>query len=83
MKALLFVVVLLLVGIVGAGFCRGWFRLSIDNTNQQPSATITVDKNKIHEDEQTVKGKVQGLGQEAEGKIGDRSGKVQEPERQP
>jgi hypothetical protein len=83
MRTLLFVVVLLLVGIAGLGFYRGWFRLSTANTDPQPSATLTVDKDKIHEDEQTAKDKAQGFGQEAKEKIGDRAGKVKEPERRP
>ena len=83
MKTLVFVVVLLLVGIVGVGFYRGWFQLSTDTANQKPSATITVDKDKIHADEQKAKDKVQGFGQEAKEKIGDRAGKVKEPERRP
>ena len=68
MKTLVFVVVLLLVGIVGLGFYRGWFQLSTDTTDQKPSATITVDKDKIHADEQKAKDKVQGFGQEAKEK---------------
>jgi uncharacterized protein YxeA len=83
MKALLFVVVLLLVGVAGLGFYRGWFRISMDNTNHHPSATITVDNNKIHEDEQKAKNKVQGIGQEAKDKLGDRTDKVKGPQRQP
>jgi hypothetical protein len=83
MKALVFVVILLLAGIVGLGFYRGWFRLSMVNTDQQPSATITVDKNKIHEDEQKAKDTVHGLGQEAKDKLGDRAGKGKEPEPRP
>ena len=62
MKALVFVVVVLLAGIVGLGFYRGWFRLSMVNTDHQPSATITVNKNKFHEDEQKAKDDVQGAG---------------------
>ncbi len=83
MRTLLFVVVLLLVGIVGVGFYRGWFQLSTDTADQRPSATITVDKDKIHADEQKAKDKVQGFGQEAKEKIGDRAGKAKEPERRP
>ena len=83
MKAFLYAVVLVLVVIAGVGFYRGWFRLTMENTSQQPSATITVDKDKIHEDEQKSKDKVQGFEQEAKKKIGDRAGKVEQPERQP
>jgi predicted negative regulator of RcsB-dependent stress response len=83
MKALVFVLVLLLVGIVGLGFYQGWFTLSVNNADHQPSATFTMDKDKIHEDEQKAKDKVQGVKQEAKEKIGDRADKVKEPERQP
>jgi hypothetical protein len=75
MKTLVFVVVLLLIGL---GFYRGWFRLSTDNKDQQPSATVTVDKDKFHEDEQKAKDKVQGFGQEAKEKNGDRADKAKE-----
>ena len=63
MRTLLVVVVLLLVGIAGLGFYRGWFHLSTNSTDQKPSATITVDKDKIHADEEKAREKVQGLGQ--------------------
>ena len=80
MRALVFVVVLLLVGIVGLGFYRGWFQLSTDAADQRPSATITVDKDKIHADEQKAKDEVQGFGQAAKKKTGELAGKVKEPE---
>jgi hypothetical protein len=83
MKTLAFVVVLLLVGIAGLGFYRGWFQISTDTANPRPSATITVDEGKLHEDEQKAKDKVSGLGQEAKAKVGDRAGKGKEPERRP
>ena len=79
MRTLMFVVVLLLVGIVGVGFYRNWFQVSTDNTDQRPSATVTVDKDKIHADEQKAKDKMEGFGQEAKEKIGDRAGKAKEP----
>lgn len=61
MKNLLTVVVLLLVGIAGLGFYRGWFHLSTNNTGPKPSATITVDKDKIHADEEEAREKLQEL----------------------
>lgn len=81
MKALVFVLVLLLVGFAGLGFYRGWFRLSMESMDHQSSTTLTVDKDKIHEDEQKAKDKVQGFKQDAKEKIGDRTGKVEQPER--
>jgi hypothetical protein len=83
MKTLAFLFVLLLVGIVVLGFFRGWFQLSTDTANPRPNATISVDRDKIHQDEQGATDKVKGLGQGAKEKIDDRAGKVKEPERRP
>jgi hypothetical protein len=47
----MFVVVLVAVGIAGFGYYRGWFVVSTSHTDQQPSATVTVDKTKFREDE--------------------------------
>jgi hypothetical protein len=82
-KNLVFVTVVLLVGIVALGFYRGWFRVSTDNADNRPSATITVDKDKIHADEEKAKNKVQGFGKDAKERIGGGAGKAKEPERQP
>ena len=62
MKKLLVVIVLLLVTIAVLGFYRGWFRLSTDHADQQPSATFTVDQNKINEDKDSVRDRVQEFG---------------------
>ena len=83
MKNLAIVVVLLLVGFIGLAFYRGWFQLSTNNTDQQPSATITVDKDKINADEQKAKDEMHSFGREAKEKIGDRTGNVKEPDRRP
>jgi hypothetical protein len=58
MNNLVVLFVLLLVAIVAFGFFRGWFQLSTDTANQKPNATISVDKDKIHADEQTAKDKM-------------------------
>jgi len=79
----MFVVVLLVVGIAGLGYYRGWFAFSTNGTDKSPSATITVDKDKFHEDEQTARDKVQGLGQDVKKKVGDQDAKSKEPQRQP
>lgn len=65
MKTVLAVVVLLVVFIGILGFYRGWFGVSTDNSDQKPSATITVDQNKIQEDEDKAKDKVQEFGHKA------------------
>jgi len=71
MKTLLFVVVLLLIAVAVLGFYRGWFHLSTNSTDQQPSATVTVDKDKIREDEQRAKEAVQGIGHQVKETTGD------------
>jgi len=63
MKRLLVVVVVLVAGIVGLGFYRGWFRFSTDNTDPNVNATITVDQDKIQADKEKAEEKVQDLGQ--------------------
>jgi hypothetical protein len=70
MRTLLFVAVLFLVGIAGVGFYRGWFQFSAESASQRPSATITMDKGKIHADEQKAKDEMQGLRQAAKEKTG-------------
>ena len=75
MRALMSVVILLAVGIAGVGYYRGWFAFSTSGTGQMPSATITVDKNKFHEDEQKAKDDVQGAGQKAKQDVGNLTGK--------
>ena len=74
MRTILVVVVLLAVGIAGYGFYRGWFQLSTNNTDQKPSATITVDKDKIHADEQKLK----EFGHGATEKPGEQTDKVKQ-----
>ena len=70
MRTLVFVVVLLLAGIVGLGFYQGWFHFSTNSTNQGSSATITVDQDKIHADEQKAKDEMRAFGQAAKEKTG-------------
>jgi hypothetical protein len=82
MKTFAFVVVLLLVAIAGFGMYRGWFHVSTNNAGEQPSATITVDKNKLRADEQKAKDKVESLGQEAKDKVGGPADKAKQPEYQ-
>ena len=66
MRAFLIVVVLLVVGVAGLGFYRGWFQLSSDrdNAEHKVNTTFTVDEDKIREDKE----KVQDLGHQAKEK---------------
>jgi len=69
MRAILIFVVVLLVGIAGLGFYRGWFQVSSDrdDAENKVNTTFTVDEDKIREDKE----KVQELGQEANETTGD------------
>ena len=69
MRGILIFVVLLLVGIAGLGFYRGWFQVSSDrdNADHKVNTTFTVDEDKIREDKE----KVQGIGRQAKEKTGD------------
>jgi hypothetical protein len=78
MRILVVVVILLLVSIAGLGAYRGWFLLSTNSTDQKPSATITVDKDKIHADEEMAKDKVQGFGQKMKEQTGGLTDKVEQ-----
>jgi hypothetical protein len=78
MRFLLVLAVLLLVGVAGLGFYQGWFHLSTNNTGQKPSATITVDKDKIHADEEKATEKVEGLGRNVKEKTGELTGKAKQ-----
>jgi hypothetical protein len=68
MRGFLILVVLLLVGLVGLGFYRGWFQLSTDSTEHKAHTTLTVDQDKIQEDKE----KVQEFGHQAKEKTGER-----------
>ena len=70
MRNLTIVVVVLLVGIAAFGFYRGWFRLSADTTEQNSSATITVDQNKINADSDKGKESVQAFGDKTKEAVG-------------
>ena len=57
MKRLVVVLLVVVLGIVGVGFYRGWF---------------TINQDKIQEDEQRAKEKVRELTQEVKAKTGSR-----------
>lgn len=65
MKRLFFLLLVVVVGIVGLGFYRGWF---------------TVNQDKIQQDERTAKEKVRELMQEVKSKTGEGTDKVKDPQ---
>ena len=61
MKRLIFVFLLMVACVAGLGFYRGWFRMESGSTSDTGQIKLTVDKDKIHEDEKKAEGKVQKL----------------------
>jgi hypothetical protein len=81
MKGLLTVLVLLALVICGVGFYRGWFEFSTGKSEDKTTISVTVDKNKIKEDEEKAKDKMQDLGRQVKDKNQDKA--HENPERQP
>ena len=67
-KTLLILILFVAVGI-GVGFYLGWFHLSSDRSNGNPAFTVTVDKEKVKEDEARAKKKLQELEHKVEEKV--------------
>lgn len=78
MRAFLIVAVLVLVGIAVLGFYRDWFSLTTENTDQKPSATFTVDQNKMREDGDKAKEGMQSFGQNPQEKTDDQTEKIEQ-----
>jgi hypothetical protein len=64
------VLLLLAAGVIGLGFYLGWFHFSKDSDGQKTNISITVDQDKIREDEKRAKEKVQGIGQQVKERTG-------------
>jgi hypothetical protein len=58
MARVFLVLVLIVACVVGLGFYRGWFNLGSDNEEGKTHIKLTVDKEKIKEDEKKVLDKV-------------------------
>ena len=62
MKRLLIVVALIVVCVIGLGFYFGYFRIGWESTDGTTHITLTVDQNKIQEDEKKAVEKVHDVG---------------------
>ena len=69
MKAFLVVLVLLVAGVIGLGFYRGWFSFASDSADAKSNITLTVDQDKFQEDRKAATKSVQGLGHQAKDKV--------------
>ena len=79
MRRFLIVLLLLVAGVAGLGFYLDWFHLSTASTDQKTNITITVDQNKIREDEEKAKEKVQEAGHKLKERTGTEKSKDEGP----
>ena len=71
MKNLIFLLVLATLSVAGFGLYRGWLHFSSDSSGDTSKMTLTVDKDKMHDDEKKAARKAQ----EAEQKVIDAADK--------
>jgi len=55
MKNLVIAFLVVFAGVAAIGFYRGWFQVSTADADHKPGVTISVDRDKISEDEQKLK----------------------------
>jgi hypothetical protein len=63
------VVLVVVAGVAGLGFYRGWFGLTSTTADGKASSTFTVDTDNFQEDKQDAIGNVQDLGQQGTPKV--------------
>jgi hypothetical protein len=72
MNRMLIVLVLVVAGVVAGiatlGFSRGWFSFASAGADDKTNITLTVDKDKIQEDEKKAQEKVQDWGHQGKDK---------------
>jgi len=61
MNRLLTVVALLVACGIGLGFYLGWFQIASDSTEGTTHIKLTVDEEKMQEDEKTVEKRMRGI----------------------
>ncbi|MDB5321423.1 MAG: hypothetical protein JWN40_3054 [Phycisphaerales bacterium] len=62
MKRLFVLLVLVAAGVACLGFYLGWFQLTTETTSDGKSnITVTVDKDKIHDDKQKAEDKAKSI----------------------
>ncbi len=53
--------IVLSVLILGLGYYRGWFHADSNNTNGQPTVSVSIDKDKINQDKANAQQEVKNL----------------------
>jgi len=62
MNRLLMILILVAAGCVGLGFYLKWFHVGSESVDDQVHVTVTVDKEKMHQDENKALEKMHDLG---------------------
>jgi hypothetical protein len=83
MKRLFLVIVLVAAGVVVLGFYRGWFGFASENVDNKVHMSVTVDKDKIQEDEKNSAKKVQDLGHQVKDKVAGPAEKTKDQDASP
>jgi len=71
MKRLFTLIVLVVIAVAALGYYLGWFQVTRTDADGKPGVTVTVDKDKVHQDEQRAKEKASQLKDKAKEKIHD------------
>jgi hypothetical protein len=56
------IIIVMVLVLAALGFYLGWFHIGSDRTDAKSSITVTVDKDKMKEDERKAKEKAQDVG---------------------
>ena len=56
MKGFLFALVLVLAGVIGFGFYRGWFSTGVDTTDHKSNLNLSVDRDRVRDDTNRLRG---------------------------
>ena len=75
---IVFILVLIVAGVIGVGFYRGWFTVASDSQGSTPNITVSVDKEKIRQDKAKAVERVQDLEQQAKAKVAATTRKAQD-----
>jgi hypothetical protein len=69
MKRLFLLVVLVAEAVAATGYYLGWFQVASTSVDGKPGVTVTVDKEKMHDDQQKARDKASDLKDKAKEKI--------------
>jgi hypothetical protein len=70
--------VLIAAIIIGVGWYLGWFHFSTGGNDRESNFNISVDKDKIRQDEERAKEKLHEFGNKVKDKVEDRSEKTKD-----